>query len=546
MGEEVSKKTYYIGVVLIAALVVSIVFLFVYTKPQAPSIEQKVVVYAYNDKITGIDPSVEDDTGLVVLGSIYETLTYYDYKTSEVKPRLAVNWTSSSDGKEWVFYLRKGVKFHDGTPFNSTAVKVSVERARDIYRETGRGMGYIWDAVEEIEIVDEYTVKFKLSYPQRLDLLASGSYAAYIFSPSVLEKAGVSSYMDRELEDWFNNGNAVGTGPYKLVYYDPVREVKLEKNSDWWGWREVSNPNAPDVVIIKVVTEPIAQYNGLLSGEIDIASSVPRENIKTLLEKGFKSINLSTYHNFVLFFNTKRYPTNIREFRLAIVHALDMSRIVRDALLGYGKVASGVLPHGFPGHVDNLVYQYNLAKAREYLSIAGVKSPVTITLLYQVDYEETRKFAEIFKSMMMELGVNVELDPQDWARLKDIAKEIWRNPDETPHLVIADWWPTIPSPYDYLYTMLHSESKEWNFAGYENNLFDDLIDSAWILEGENYTKAIELYVQAQQLVYEDAPAVGLWDEIRPFIYSGRINLPEEALNPLYMFVIRFELVEVRS
>lgn len=546
MGEEVSKKTYYIGIILIITLVVSIVFLYVYTKPQAPSVEQKVVVYAYNDKITGIDPSVEDDTGLVILGSIYETLTYYDYKTGEVKPRLAVNWTSSSDGKEWVFYLREGVKFHDGTPFNSTAVKISVERARDIYKETGRGMGYIWDAVEEIEIIDEYTVRFKLSYPQRLDLLASGSYAAYIFSPSVLEKAGVSSYMDRELEDWFNKGNAVGTGPYKLVYYDPVREVKLEKNSDWWGWREVNNPNAPDRVIIKIVTEPIAQYNGLLSGEIDIASSVPRENIKTLLEKGFKSINLSTYHNFILFFNTKRYPTNIKEFRLAIAHALDMSRIVRDVLLGYGNVASGVLPRGFPGHVDDLIYEFDLAKAREYLNASGVKLPVTITLLYQIDYEETRKFAEIFKSMMMELGISVELDPQDWARLKDIAKGVWENPDETPHLVIADWWPTIPSPYDYLYTMLHSESKEWNFAGYENNVFDDLIDSAWILEGENYAEAIELYVQAQRLVYEDVAAVGLWDEIRPFIYSSRINLPEEALNPLYMFVIRFELVEVRS
>jgi hypothetical protein len=84
------------------------------------------------------------------------------------------------------------------------------------------------------------------------------------------------------------------------------------------------------------------------------------------------------------------------------------------------------------------------------------------------------------------------------------------------------------------------------FCRIREQRFDDLIDSAWILEGENYAEAIELYVQAQRLVYEDVAAVGLWDEIRPFIYSSRINLPEEALNPLYMFVIRFELVEVRS
>lgn len=539
------KKIYLMGMFLVIAVVTSMILVNIYTKQPTPGLKQRIVVYAYNDKITGIDPSIEDDTGLVVLGSIYETLTYYDYKTGVVKPRLAINWSVDSDGKEWIFQLRKGVKFHDGTPFNATAVKISIERARDIYRETGRGMGYIWDAVEEIEIIDEYTIKFILKHPQRLDLLASGSYAAYIFSPSVIEKANVTSYMDEKLEEWFNSGNAIGTGPYKLISYDPTREIQLEKYNEWWGWKEINNPNAPDIVIIKIVTEPVAQYNGLLSGEIDIASSIPRENVKMLLEKGFKVINLSTYHNFILFFNTKRYPTNIKEFRLAIAHALDLSRIIRDALIGYGRIASGIVPYGFPGYVDGLTYEYDLAKAINYLNASGVKLPVTINLMYQVDYEETRKFAEIFKSMMAELGIIVELNPQDWARLKDIAKGVWTNPEETPHLVVADWWPTIPSPYDYLYTMLYSDSKEWNFAGFENKAFDELIDSAWTLEGEDYAKAMKFYEQAQRLVYEDAVVIGLWDEVRPFVYSSRINMPEDALNPLYMFVIRFELIEVR-
>jgi len=197
-------------------------------------------------------------------------------------------------------------------------------------------LGYIWDAVEEIEVIDEYTIKFKLSYPQRLDLLASASYSAYIFSPSVLEKAGVNDYMDPALEEWFNNGNAIGTGPYKLLSYDPQKEVKLEKFKEWWGWSIIKNDNAPDVVIIKVVVDPSAQYNGLLSGEVDIACSIPRETIKSLLDRGYKVINLSTYHNFVLFFNTKRYPTNITEFRLAIAHAIDLNRVVSEALLGLG------------------------------------------------------------------------------------------------------------------------------------------------------------------------------------------------------------------
>jgi len=123
-----------------------------------------------------------------------------------------------------------------------------------------------------------------------------------------------------------------------------------------------------------------------------------------------------------------------------------------------------------------------------------VSTPIKIELLYQVDYEETRAFATIFKTIMAQLGIEVELNPQDWARLKDIAKGVWENPEETPHLIIADWWPTIPSPFDFLYTMFHSESKEWNFAGYENSEFDELIEEAWLTEGvnfENHWRCIE-------------------------------------------------------
>ncbi|MEM0086386.1 MAG: ABC transporter substrate-binding protein, partial [Zestosphaera sp.] len=178
-----------------------------------PEIKQRVVVYAYNDRITGIDPSIEDDTGLVIIGLVYEQLLHYNPATGELKPVLAVAWNSSEDGTEWVFRLREGVVFHDGTPLNSTAVKLSIERARDIYRETGRGAGYIWDAVTDIEVLDEYTLKIKLEYPQRLDLLVAATYAAYIFSPKALSSSGASSYLDRKLEEWFNRGNEAGTGP---------------------------------------------------------------------------------------------------------------------------------------------------------------------------------------------------------------------------------------------------------------------------------------------------------------------------------------------
>ncbi|MEM1701715.1 MAG: ABC transporter substrate-binding protein [Desulfurococcaceae archaeon] len=544
--------------VILIIIVLSTVYFYMGQKPLQPTtspitsiteiVEQpgkkKIVIYAYNDDITGIDPSIEDDTGLVVIGVVYETLTYYDHQSGEVKPRLAIKWESYENNTVWVFRLREGVVFHDGTPFNATAVKISVERARDIYRATGRGLGYIWDAVREVIIEDEYTVKFVLEYPQRLDLMAAASYSAYIFSPSVLAKSNVGDYLDEKLVKWFNEGNAIGTGPYVLEYYNPVSEVRLRKFDKWWGWSIVNNTEAPDIVVIRIIKDPQSQYNGLLAGEIDIACSVPREMVSILIDKGFKYRMLPTFHNYILFFNTKRYPTNIVEFRKAILHAINITEAVQLSMRGFALEGSGIVPHGFPGFVEGLKYEFNTSKSLEYLELSGVKTPINIEILYQVDYEESAIFAEYLKSRLVDLGINVILVPRPWSQLKDIAKNIWDNPEETPHLILADWWPTILSPYDYLYTMFHSESKEWNFAGYENPEFDELIDTAWRYEGSNYEEAMRLYHDAQGMIFEEAVAVNLWDEIRPFIYKPSIDIPESALNPLYMYVIRFEYVKV--
>lgn len=533
---------------LVVLVIVASIFFVVYW--QGVSIQQRrlrVVVYAYSDDITGIDPSLEDDTGLIVLGLVYETLTYYDHTTGDVKPRLAVKWESLENGTEWIFYLRKGVLFHDGTPFNATAVKMSIERARDLYRETGKGLGYIWDAVEEVEVIDEYTVKFKLQYPQRLDLLAAATYSSYIFSPTALSASNAEDYMDRKLEEWFNRGNAAGTGPYRLVYYDPHREIRLEKFENWWGWKEIRNEEAPDIIIIRIIKDPDAQYNGLIAGEIDIACCVPRRTVPALIQKGYIVQNVSTFRNFILFFNTRRYPTNITYFRLALAHVIDIKTFTRDALLGMAIPASGVIPTGFPGHCEGLRYEYNLTKAREYLELSGVKLPLTIEVLYQVDYEEAKHFAEMLKSVLeRELGIRVELNPQSWTALKALARGVWDQPEITPHIIVADWWPTILSVYDYLFTMFHSDSKEWNFAGYENPELDELIDKAWYLEGVNYEEALELYKSAQLIIFSEAVAVGLWDDVRPYAYTRRLEIPPEAFSPFYMYVIRFELVRVRS
>ncbi|MCD6301602.1 MAG: ABC transporter substrate-binding protein, partial [Staphylothermus sp.] len=507
----------------------------------------KIVVYAYEDSITGIDPSLEFDTGLVVLGTIYEPLLYYNPEKDELIPALAESWESNENGTIWTFHLRKDAKFHDGTPVTAKAVKFSIERTLKAYVETGEGPGYIWEGVKEIRVIDDYTVQFILDRPMRLDLIAAASYGAYIYSPKVLEYAGVNDPLDPALRNWFDQGNEAGSGPYKITYYNPEAEIRLEKFEEWWGWKVVNNPNAPDIVIIKIVPDSTAQLNGLKSGAIDIATQIPLGEIKNLIKEGYRVRNETTYHNFVLMFNTKRYPTNITEFRLAIAHSIPWDRVVQIALKGFGRPGSGIIPYGFPGHLSNYTYTYNKTLARQLLEKAGLLNKnIKVEIMVENTYEREVAFAEILKGELKEFGIEVEILAKPWDTMVEVGPKVWEDPESAPHMIINDWWPTIPSSYDFLYNLLHSDVKEWNWAGYENEEFENLIDEAWEIEGVDYEHALKLYTKAQDIIYYEVPAINLWDEIQPYVYNPRIELREEALNPLYMFVIFFQYVEVKG
>ena len=154
--------------------------------------------------MTTLDPSTEFSNSIVILPNVYETLTYYNDSTGGIDPLLAVNWTSSNGGLTWTFNLRQGVLFHDGTPFNSTAVVYSVNRTMAI----GGGAAYIWGPVQSVVATGTYSVQFNLTYAANLPLIASAGYAAYMISPNIVSIYHPSG----NISDWFNAGHDDGTG----------------------------------------------------------------------------------------------------------------------------------------------------------------------------------------------------------------------------------------------------------------------------------------------------------------------------------------------
>ncbi len=515
------------------------------TKPK----EKTVVIYASLSEMTTADPSTEFSNSVIWLPLVYEPLLWYDPLEDKFIPALAESWEVKENGTVWIFHIRKGAKFHDGTPVTAEAVAASINRTITL----GQGAAYIWEPVKKIEVVDKYTVKFILKYPAPLNKIASSCYAAYIFSPKVVEYAGAKNLTDPKVAEWFNAGHDAGSGPYRLVKWDPENEVILEKWPEWWGWKLPDYPmksdKAPDVFIIKIVKDAVTQERLVLSGDIHIAEYVPLDDVEMLKKDPRVQVVMKpSFQNLLLLFNTKKPPLDNPLVRKAIAHAIPYDEIVKVARAGIGKVASGPIPHGMWGHFDNLTYKYDLELAKKLLAEAGYPNgiPRTLLLVYTAGDIYEKRTAELIKASLAKIGINVEIRPMSWEEQWALAQSGWENPEAAQDLFIFYWWPDVVSPITYLYNMFHSESKAFNLCYYENPEFDKIIMEAYKLEGTNKKKALELYYKAQKMLYDDVPAVALWDMVDVRVAVKGIGNLDKAINPAYPTTIFAQVLSVEG
>ncbi|MFW5898540.1 MAG: ABC transporter substrate-binding protein, partial [Candidatus Saliniplasma sp.] len=189
------------------------------------------------------DPSDSFSNEIIAMHNIYETLLRYDPLEDELEGVLAEDWSSSEDGLTWTFELKEGVEFHTGGEMTAEDVKFSIERTID----RGRGASFIWGPLEEIEIVDDYTVRFNLNEPAPIDLIAASSYGSFIFSKQQADEVD-------DLHEWFNDENSAGTGPYVPESWEREERLVMTRFDDYWqGWD--SDEKKFDRVVIRNIPE---------------------------------------------------------------------------------------------------------------------------------------------------------------------------------------------------------------------------------------------------------------------------------------------------
>jgi len=484
----------------------------------------QVALYAFNSApILDWDPSVEFSNGVIVLHNVYETLLRYDPLEDKFIPVLATDYEKSEDGLTWTFHIRKGVKFHDGTELDAEAVRFSIQRTIDL----GKGAAFIWDPVEEINVLDEYTVEFKLKYPAPLDLIAASAYGAFIVSPEAVKS---------HPEDWLSQGNEAGTGPYKLKSYQLGEEVVLEKFEDYWrGWE---GPHF-DTVVIKKIPETATRRQLVEKGDADITIELPYEDIEALKEHPDVNVVVGpSFQNLFMMFNTDKPPLDNKLVRQALSYAFPYDNVVKYSMGSFARQARGAIPYGLWGHGEDLFqYEYDLDKAKELLAEAGYPDGgFELLLTYLSGDEAEKKAAELYKSELAKLGIELEIRGMPWEAEWEQAKS--PDPNKRQDIFTFYWWPDVAGPHTYLYNMFHSQEEIFfNLAYWENEEFDKLVDEAAELSGIDRARAEELYIQAQEILVEEAPAIFVYDQQYVRVLNKSFKGYED--NPAYPHVVFF-------
>jgi peptide/nickel transport system substrate-binding protein len=522
-----------VAVVIIVIVVAAGAYGYYYQTLQKPHVP-KIVTYAVISEMVTLDPSTEFSNSIMTLSNLYEPLIWYQpWQSPPFVPALATSWESSNNSQTWTFHLRQGVKFHDGTPFDASAVKYSIERTKTL----GLGAAFIWGPVQEIKVLDTYTVQFILTAPTPLDVVATASYSAWIMSPKIDDLAKAAGFTNAS--SWFNAGHDAGSGPYMITKWDPQSEIVMDKFPDYWGgWKD----DQFDKAVIKIVRDETVQEEMIKSGEAQVVQQVPFADIPSLQgDPNVKVYKSAQYQNLVGLLNNKKFPFNNTLIRQAVSYAIPYQQIVTGVLHGFGNQSMGPVPYGMPGHFSDLPqYTYDMNKAKQLLAQAGYPNGgFKVLLTYLTGDTREEGTAEMMKASLKDLNIDLEIRAMTWNEQWSAAGNGGQvDPSKAQDIFIMYWWPTLLSPYDFLVNMFHSESTiVFNLGYYYHPEFDSLIDQAYALEGSNEAQAFSMYHQAQKMLIDDAASLFLWD--LQDIHIVRSNISGFIYDPAYTTVVFF-------
>ncbi len=460
------------------------------TEPASP--KPKIFTFLMWQQFIDLDPPLAMNSEQVVLNLVYENLVYLNPPGSDeqMRPGLATSWDKNEDATEWTFHLREGVTFQDGLPFNAYAVKATIEH---YLAAEGLGCSWMWGSVDDMEVIDDYTIKIHGSEPIDLELISTGTFCGEMMSPGSVDQP----------KEWYDSGQGAGTGPYMYESFEKGQRLILTRFDDYWrGWQD----NQFDKVVFEIVEDEVQRVQMIQTGEADLMRDIPPDMLPSLQANSDLKVYVDpSYQHLILLINTQKPPTDNKLVRQALAYSFPYDEIIERGQ-GVFTQARGFVPAAMWGYCEDcLQYSYDPDKARELLKEAGYPDGISIEMTYTTGAYPHVWPTEMWVFPASEVGIDIDTKGMTFSAMWSYGQQ---DPQTAQHITIQQWWPTYATPYDPLFSMFHSEDEIlFNQDYYRNPVYDELIDRAQALSGVDREAASELFIEAQKILVEDSPAI---------------------------------------
>ena len=500
-----------------------------------------------------------------------------EYKQGVIQflPGLATSWTPSADDKTYTVSLRQNVTFSNGDAFNAYQVwgdmygwyylsgnstgwfcsypifdmstanfgpaTLALMAKSGVINPSQDLLNIMMDKSWPIYVADQYTIVFQLAAPFQWFPGTLVGYGGAMYDVQyVLDNGGFGA--PATPNTYFNQHPVPGTGPYMFVALSENAYMKFKQNPNYWGLsltadqiaaNPMLDPGHAKNVIVYIKSDDVARYTDLANGAVQIAAiQSPNWNLVTSNPQTYSYLKLPPWNGEVslLGLNTHMFPTNIREFRQAIVHAINYTDLYSKAFLGQMNPYVG--PE-YPAWKDyyNLgntpSYDYNVTLAQEYLAKAEALYPNLTTSMPTLTFRVVAgcplctNAAQVVQADLAAIGINVNVVVQTssyfYSVLGSYTSQV-ANPNPIGQLAFVNsgfgWGPATLTPADYWVSFVSNKSTWGNYAIYYDPIVQKCVDS--FTNGSSATSIQTACTAAQAKLYDDAPyawigTFGLWE-----------------------------------
>jgi len=457
--------------------------------------------------------ALSDNVKTIVRSLMFNSLVKKDEKFDYV-PELASKIDRSEDGLTFTFTLRDGVIFHDGRPFTSADAKYTLDtvlastfaKAASFFEGVGAARTAY---VKSVEAPDPHTLIIRLNKQWTgllpnlvpIAIIPTGTYESDIRNGKLPEQAT----------------HPLGTGPFKFKSYDQSQQVvDMEANPKYWD-----GPPQIAVLRARVISDSNALQAELQSGRVDIAplpTSLSPDAIKGLSANSNLTVHQFAGSNLnLLTFNTTEPPLDNVKVRQAIAYAINRESMIRDLVLGQGKIAHSILPEESWAYTPGQTYHYDPAMAKKLLDDAGFRDPdgdgpqmrFSKPIIFRISGSSgaARQYSGVIYNYLREVGIPVSIETSELNTLFEFLRRgqfqmtygQWVGGNQDP-IFYRDLFATSEIP---------SETRAArNRSRYSNPELDKILEEA--TNTYDHAKAAPLYARAQEIVSRDVVVLPLW------------------------------------